>query len=212
MLVYGSPVSPFVRKVMVYGEERGLNLELIGIRLGDPNPDFGAISPFRKMPALKDGDFGIADSSAIITYLETKYPDGGLLPVAAESRARCIWFDEFADTMLMPASGKIFFNRFVKPMFAGQECDESVVQEGVAELPRLFEYLENIIPASGYLVDDIFTISDISICATIANIQYCGFGPDSATYPKTSAYIAAIQTRPSFVKWMAKDAKILKLV
>ena len=109
MILYGSPISPFVRKVLVYAAEKGIELQLTPVGIGDPNPDFNACSPFRKMPALRDGDFGISDSTAIVVYLETRQPEPGLIPTDAQGRARTIWFDEFADTIAAQAAGKVFF-------------------------------------------------------------------------------------------------------
>jgi glutathione S-transferase len=117
MILYGAPVSPFVRKVLAFAAEKALPLELVPIGLGDQNPDFLACSPFRKMPGFTDGDFSISDSTAIVTYLDAKYPEPALLPADPENRARAIWFDEFADTMLGASGGKIFFNRVVAPKF-----------------------------------------------------------------------------------------------
>ena len=68
---------------------------------GFPNhtPEFLAASPFKKMPAMADGDYRLSDSTAIIHYLEAKYPEPELIPTEARARGRVIWFDEFADTM-----------------------------------------------------------------------------------------------------------------
>ena len=70
MIIYGSSLSPFVRKTLAYVAEKGLKVDLKPIGLGNTDPDFVACSPFRKMPAFRDGDFAISDSSAIITYLD----------------------------------------------------------------------------------------------------------------------------------------------
>ena len=78
-ILYGSTMSPFVRKVAAFAAEKGIDLELKGITLGDPDPEFRAASPFRKMPALVDGDFRLADSTAIIHYLEARFPDPPLI-------------------------------------------------------------------------------------------------------------------------------------
>jgi glutathione S-transferase len=117
MILYGSPISPFVRKVLVFAAEKGIELELVPVGIGDPNPAFNACSPFRKMPALSDGDFSISDSTAIVTYLEAKQPAPGLIPTDAQGRARTVWFDEFGDTIAASAAGKVFFNKIVAPRF-----------------------------------------------------------------------------------------------
>jgi glutathione S-transferase len=102
MIVYGNPLSPFVRKVLVYCHEREIDVETKFGRPGVPNPEFEATSPFGKIPGFQDGDFRISDSSAIIAYLEAKFPEGRLIPTDPEGAARVTWFDEFADTIAFP--------------------------------------------------------------------------------------------------------------
>lgn len=210
MILYGAPVSPYVRKVLAYAGEKGIALELVPVGIGDPNPDFRAISPFRKMPALKDGDFGISDSSAIIAYLEAKHPEPALIPTDAVERARTIWFDEFADTIATAAIGPIFFNQIVSPMFLKQEGDKAAIENAKTNLcPPVFDYLESVIPASGFLVGDRFTLADIAVASTFVNAVHCGAEPDPANYPKLTGYLASIHGRPSMGDWIARERKML---
>jgi glutathione S-transferase len=211
MILYGAPVSPFVRKVLAYAAEKGLPLELVPVGLGDQNPDFLAASPFRKMPAFKDGDFSISDSSAIVTYLEAKHPEPALLPADPANRARVIWFDEFADTILFAAAAPMFFNRIVSPKFIGKPGDEAAAAKGEADMPAICDYLEGIIPASGYLVGDALSLADISVASPFVNASHAGYVPDAAAYPKLTAYLAAIHARPSFADWIRRERKMLGL-
>ena len=80
MIIYGSSLSPYVRKVLAYADEKGIKLELVMPGFPNPLPEFLEASPFRKMPALRDGDYTLADSSAIVHYLEAKYPDPVMIP------------------------------------------------------------------------------------------------------------------------------------
>jgi len=210
MIVFGSTLSPYVRKVMVFGAEKGLTLELQAAGMGRGGPDFMAASPFGKMPGFKDGDFSISDSSAIVTYLEAKYPDPNLIPEAPESRARTIWFDELADTLMMAAGGAIFGNRFVRPRVMKIEADHAAADAAVRDLlPPIFDYLERVIPASGYLVDDRLTLADIAIASPMATLGCISVGCDSTTHPKTAAYIKAMHARPSFAAIIAQDQAIV---
>ena len=76
LLLYGAPLSPFVRKVEVVLREKALDFEMENISM--PFPDwYTEISPARRMPALRDRDISaegpngvIPDSSAILVYLE----------------------------------------------------------------------------------------------------------------------------------------------
>jgi len=82
MILYGSSLSPYVRKVLAFANEKGIELELrpTGDAPGQPGPEFIAASPLRKMPALVDADFRLADSSAIVQYLEALHPEPNLIP------------------------------------------------------------------------------------------------------------------------------------
>ncbi len=211
MILYGAPVSPFVRKVLAFAAEKGITLELVPVGLGDPNPDFLSASPFRKMPALRDGDFSISDSSAIVTYLEAKHPEPALLPADPANRARTIWFDEFADTILATAGGKIFFNRVVSPKFLGKPGDEALALLGEEELIPIFAYLESILPPSNHLVGDTLTLADIAVASPFVNLDHAGYTLDAAAYPKLAAYVAAIHARPSFADWIRRERKMLGL-
>lgn len=211
MILYGAPVSPFVRKVLAYAAEKGLPIELVPVGLGDQNPDFLAASPFRKMPAFKDGDFSISDSSAIVTYLEAKHPEPAMLPADPANRARVIWYDEFADTILFAAAAPMFFNRIVSPKFMGKPGDETAAAKGEADMTPVCDYLEGIIPASGYLVGDALTLADISVASPFVNASHAGYVPDAATYPTLTTYLAAIHARPSFAEWIRRERKMLGL-
>jgi glutathione S-transferase len=210
MILYGSSLSPFVRKTMAYAAEKGIELDVKPIGLGSPDPDFAVCSPFRKMPAFRDGDFTVSDSTAIITYLEAKHPNPPLLPAEAKSRARTIWYEEFADTILIACMGKMFFNRIVAPRFLGREGDLAAADKAEKEeLPPLIDYIEGIIPQSGFLVDDRLTLADLAVASPFVNFDHVGITVKATTHPKTAKYVAAILARPSFAEVIAKEKAFL---
>jgi glutathione S-transferase len=206
MIVFGSSISPFVRKVLAFGAEKGLDLELQAIGLGSEDPDFCAASPFRKMPGFKDGDFSICDSSAIVHYLEAKYPEPNLIPTAPEARARTVWFDEFGDTIVMGCGGKMFFNRVVAPRFLGREGDLAVADQAEKEeLPPILDYLERTVPESGFLVEGRLTLADIAVASPFVNLGHMQVEVDPARWPRARAYVDAILARPSFAGWVERE-------
>jgi glutathione S-transferase len=210
MIVYGSSMSPFVRKVLAYGAEKGLELEHRPLGLGATDPDFVEASPFRKIPGFQDGEFKICDSSAIIHYLEAKFPDPVLIPAEPEARARTIWYDEFADTILTAAGAKMFFNRVVAPRFLGREGDLAAADKAEAEeLPPILDYLERVAPEEGFLVGDSITLADIAVASPFANLSYMGVEVDAARHPRTRAYVARILARPSFAAWLERERAFL---
>lgn len=206
MIVYGSSMSPFVRKVLAFAAEKGIEVESKVVGLQDQDPEFREASPFGKIPGFRDGDFAISDSTAIITYLEAIRPEPNLIPAEPKARARTIWYEEFADTVLAACGGKMFFNRIVAPRFLGREGDEAVANAAECdELPPLLDYLEKVIPDSGYLVEDRLTLADIAVASPFANLKHLGIAIDPERNPKLTRYVEALLERPSFKKWVDKE-------
>jgi len=205
MKLYGALLSPFVRKVALACEEKEIEYELVLSSPGAPDPDFVAASPFGKIPAIRDGDFCLADSSAIVTYLDAKQPDPALLPPDPQARGRAMWFDEFADTVFGGAGLKILFNRLVAPRILKRPYDEAIAVQGEKEMPRILEYLESVAPESGWLDGD-FTLGDISVASMLRTMVYVGHGPDAAAYPRTAAWYARVAERPAWQKVAEMEA------
>ena len=208
MIVYGSSLSPFVRKTLAFAAEKGLTVENKVSRPGQPDPAFLQASPFKKIPGFQDGDFQISDSTAIVTYLEAQYPEPNLIPTDPRNRARAVWFEELADTIFVGAAGKIFFNRIVGPRFMGVDGDEAVALKAEQEeMPPILDYLESIAPSSGFLLEDRITLADIAIASPFGNVRHLGL--DLSRWPKTKAYTDAILARPSFAPILERETAFL---
>jgi glutathione S-transferase len=210
MIVYGSSLSPYVRKVLVY-DEKGLTLEHRPIGVGSQDPGFLEASPFRKIPGFRDGDFAISDSSAIIHYLEAKYPEPALIPAGPGPRARAIWFEEFSDTMVTACGGAMFFNRLVSPRFLGRPGDLEAADKAEKEqLPGLLDYLEKVVPdEAGYLVGDTLTLADIAVASPFATLAHIDVGIAQDRHPRTRDYVERILARPSFALWIERERDFL---
>ena len=146
MIVYGSSLSPFVRKVLAFAAEKGIELELKPTGLGnkDPIPRGG---PFARCPA-----FGMAirhsDSSAIIAYLEAVKPEPNLIPAETQGSGATIWYDEFADTILFACGGKSSSTGWSRRASSAGRGRGSGREGRCEELPPLLDYLRRVIPAS----------------------------------------------------------------
>jgi glutathione S-transferase len=212
VILYGSSLSPYVRKVLAYAAEKGIELELTPTgKPGQPSDEFLEASPLRKMPALRHGDFTLADSSAIIAYLEAKFPEPSMIPADPEGRGRVIWFDEFADTSLIACGGKMFFNRIVAPIFFGRPGDEEAARTAEThEMPPLLDYLETVVPDGGeFLVGGRITLADIAIASPFANLAHLGCERDRARHGRLFAYVDSILERPSFKPWIEQETALL---
>jgi glutathione S-transferase len=212
MIIFGSTLSPFVRKTVAFATEKGLEFELRPRGLGDPDPEFCAASPFRKMPAFQDGDYRLCDSSAICHYLDAKYPERPLIPSEPQARGRVVWFDEFGDTILFGCGQKVFFNRVVAPRFLNRPGDETAAEAALRdELPPILDYLESVVPDDdGFLVGDSLTLADLAVASPFANFVHLGIYVDEARHPRTKRYVERILDRPSFKPFVEKEAAFLE--
>lgn len=211
MIIYGTSISPYVRKVLAYCNARNLEFTNIPVGLIDKDEAFLQASPFGKFPALRDDDdFTLADSSAIIHYLEAKHPQSPLLPADPKLRGQTIWFEEFADTLLFSCGATIFFNRVIAPLFLKQDGDIAAAQTAETEaLPPLLHYLESQIPASGFLVNDQFGLADIAVTCPFVNLEHAQTVIDAGQYPKLTQYLSNMMERPEFAAIISKERQLV---
>jgi len=211
MIIYGSTMSPYVRKVVAFAGEKGIEVELRPVVFSEPSAEYLEASPFRKMPAMRDGDYTLPDSTAIVHYLEAKQPDPALIPADPKLRGKTIWYEEFADTILVACGAKIFFNLIVAPRFLGRPGDpEAAKQAELNDLPPILDYLEKVVPdEGGYLVGDRLTLADIAVAGPFANFRHTNTEVDPGRYPRTVAYVDRILARPSFAPWVEREAAFL---
>src|SRR5262245_31575084 len=206
--VYGVPISPFVRKVRVAMAEKGVAYDLDPVIPVNVSPEYRKVSPLGKVPAFRDGDKTLADSSVIIAYLERTHPTPPLYPSDPYEYARALWFEEYADGGLVTVIGpKIFFQKVVGPRFFNQKTDDAVVKKAVEEeLPPMFDYLESqLAPGATTLVGKQFTVGDIGVASQFVNLLHAGYGVDTKRWPKLASYIAAVHERPSFRALVAEE-------
>jgi glutathione S-transferase len=211
MILYGSSLSPFVRKVLAYAGEKGIELELQPTGFPGHSPEFLEASPFKRMPAFRDGGYTLPDSSAIIHYLETRFPDPALIPADPEPRGKTIWFEEFADTILVTCGAKMFFNRIVAPRFIGRPGDLAAADQAEREeLPPILDYLETVVPDAGeFLVGGTISLADIAVASPFANLAHLDCEIDAERHRRVRAWVETILSRPSFAHWIERETAFL---
>ena len=210
MKIYGSSLSPFVRKVLVAVAELGIPVENVLTPPASPDPEFRETSPFGKIPGMRDGDFVLSDSSAILAYLDGITPEAGLFPRDPKNRARAVWFDEFGDTILFGCGQKLFFNRIVGPKFQNIPGNAELADKAEREeLPPILDYLEGVIPPSGFLVEDRLTIADVAVASPMVNLLHLGIAIDPARHPNIVRFTDHMFARPSLSALIEKETAFL---
>jgi glutathione S-transferase len=210
MIIHGARPSPFVRKVIVFAAEKGIAVEVQTAGFGRGGEGYLKGSPFGKIPALEDGDFLLCDSTAIITYMDALHPGTQMIPSDPKARARTIWYEEFGDTVVQPVGQKIFFNRAVARMLK-REPDLGAADRAEAdEMPKIYDYLEDVLPDSGWLIEDRFTLADLAAASPIINIGYVSDQLTAARWPAVAAWIDRVKARPSVAAALAQEAPMIQ--
>lgn len=190
--VYGMGVSPFVRKVLAVMKLKGLEYEHIPQMPFVDDAEYRKISPLGKIPALQDGDVTLCDSSVICEYLEDAYPETAVYPADVKDKAQARWLEELGDSKMAEFAGGIFFQRFIKPNMFKQETDEAAVSDYIDnKLPALFDYLEGVVPASGFLYGDLCA-ADVGLVSALVNAAYAGYQVDASRWPTVAAYVSRV--------------------
>jgi glutathione S-transferase len=207
--LFGANPSPFVRKVKVVLAEKGVSFDQEQTSPFPPSAEFKKISPLGRIPAFQDGDKTLADSSIISAYLERTHPQPSLYPSDPYDNARALWFEEYGDSGLSPIiGGKMFFNKVVGPLLMKLPFDEALFRKAEQEeLPPMFSYLEGELKGD-FIVGNSFTIGDISLGSQFVSLTLSGVTPDAAKWPKLSAYLGRIHSRPSFKPLIEGDKKM----
>lgn len=200
--IVGSFLSPYVRKVLVSLEHKGVAYQVDPIVPFLGGDEFTALSPLRRVPVLIDDRVTLCDSSVICEYLDDRYPERPLRPADAVARARARWLEEYADTRM----GDVFIWRYyaqytVRKLLHGLPPDEAVVRKArEEEIPGVFDYLERELPATGYACGDAPCIGDVAIASMVRNAMLVGLQIDAQRWPNTAAHVARVLALPEFAR------------
>lgn len=199
--IYHSPMTRSCRIIWL-AEELGLDYELITFELFSEEmsgPEFLAISPMGKVPAVKDGDFVLWETLAIMEYLVDKYSDGELLPPrGTELGARTVQWLEFGENQLTVLASEIVVHDGILP---AERTIPALIDRGRGELPKILGIVENALAGSRFIAGDQFTAADIVMGFALPIASHAGFLDDST--PSCLSYLEALSARPAYQKAMA---------
>lgn len=197
--IIGAGLSPFVRKARVFFAEKGIPYELEPLVPFGAPPEYKRKSPLGKIPCLEHDGRALPDSSVICAYAEKLQPQPALYPSEPWEYGRALWLEEYADGGLVAnAMAPIFLERVVKKLM-GAKGDEARAKEAEEKaLPTFCDYLEEQLGDQQYLVGGRFTIADIAVASPFVNLAHAGVGLDAKRWPKLTAYLERIHSRPSF--------------
>lgn len=218
LVIYGSPVSPFVRKVAGVCIAKGVDYEIEAVNVFDPPAAFREISPMKRIPVLRDrsvAEEGVAgtipDSSAICAFIEKKHPAPALYPDDPMALGEALFIEEFADTSLAMAGGLGIFRPIFFAVSKGEEPDLDKARNAWAnQLPPVFDVLEARLGGREFFAGGALSIADITVACVLMQVSLVAETP-LGQWPGLAAHFAAMQAHELIaVPYAAADKVIRK--
>ena len=197
-LYHAAPSRSSIVRWMLEELGEPYDLHLLSLSKGEQaKPDYLAINPMGKVPALKHGDTVITEAAAICTYLADEFPHARLnVPVGDPRRGT-----------------------YLKWLFFGPSCIEAAMMDRAAprtEQPRRgmlgygdFDTAMNVVAKAvepgPYLLSEHFTAADVVVGSTLRSGMMFKLIPER---PEFKAYVARLEQRPALQRVTEADQKL----
>ncbi len=217
LVFYGSPVSPFVRKLAGLCLEKNVPFEIEAVDVFNPPEWFLEISPMKRIPVMRDRsiategrDGTIADSSAICGYIEKKHPSPALFPDEPFAHGRALFFEEYGDTALAAGVGLGIFRPIFFALMQGKEPDlDKARATWVDDMPAILNYLDSALADAQYLAGDHLSIADISVTCCFMQASLVANTPLDK-WPNFKAHFDMMSKRPSIAEPYGKADRFIR--
>ncbi|WP_232305266.1 glutathione S-transferase family protein [Erythrobacter dokdonensis] len=217
LVIYGSPVSPFVRKVAGVCIAKGVPYEIEAVNVFDPPAWFRDISPMKRIPVLRDRSVAeegvagtIADSSAICAFIEKKHPAPALYPEDPMALGEALFIEEYADTALAMAGGLGIFRPIFFAISKGEEPDLEKARNAWAnQMPQIFDVLEARLAGREFFAGGALSIADITVACVLMQVSLVAETPLDR-WPALAAHFAAMQSLELIAGPYAAAEKVIR--
>lgn len=182
-------------------KELGIEYEHIPVEIGSAGarqPEFLAINPNGRLPAIDDDGFVLFESLAITLYLAKKHSNGRFYPVTLQGEAKCWQWSLWAVTEVDRGVNIWSLHAIRLPP---AERDAAKRAEALSVLAEPFKVLDGALTGRSYLIGDTFTVADLNVAAVISR----AVDMDLSATPNLKSWLMRCLERPA-----AREALKLK--
>ena len=199
--IYGIANSRAFRSVWA-AEELGLDYEHVGTSFMEDSkaPEYLAVNPNGRIPALVDGDVQLFESMAINMYLAEKY-GSGLLPGDAVARAKTWQWSIWGISEIEPLQMQIVVQKFFTPE---EKRNEKVVAGAQKGLQRPLKVLDDALANQPYLLGQGFSLADLNLSAVMDLLNMVQL--DISEWTNVRRWLDDCYGRPSYASAKAKGS------
>jgi glutathione S-transferase len=162
------------------------------------SPDYLAVNPMGKVPAIRHGEVVVTEGAAICAYLADAFPEAGLAPPPGPARAAYYRWLFFAAGPVEAAVTNKALGFEVPP--------ERAMMAGYGSFAAVMDTLEHAVTRAAYVAGDAFTAADVYFGSQI------GWGLQFGSIEKRPAfesYWARISARPAYARAGALDDALM---
>ena len=191
--VYGIAASRASRPLWML-EELGVPYELVHTDYKDKSnrkPEFVAINPNGRIPAIRDGEIVVWESMATTLYLARKF-GGEIAPASLAEEAEALRWSFWVVTECEKDALIVLFQRLVYPP---EKRDEALAGAAESRLVVPLKVLEAHLEKRPYLAGERFTVADLNVASVLAWIK-----PSRrllATFPSVAGWLDRCLARPA---------------
>jgi glutathione S-transferase len=158
LTIYGIPQSTYVRSARMACIEKGVAYTL------DPvAPKANDLHPFRKVPAMRHGDFTLYETSAILRYIDDVFPGPRLTPDDPKKRARMEQWISAINAYLDPSMIRRLVVQYAFPKGADGQPDRAVIDKAAEEVKHQVALLDAAYAEGPYLTGADISLADLLI-------------------------------------------------
>lgn len=194
-VVYGDPISTYVRSVRLTLAEKGVPHALVPVDLikgQHKEADHMARNPWGKMPAFEHAGRCFYEASAIMRYVDEVFPGPALMPSTPADRVRVNQLMSIVDSYGYAASiTNLFIPRVLVPSLGGQ-TDEAQVAAAKPQAALFLAEVSRLLGGTDYFGGTTVSLADLHLLPVLTYLQ--------AT-PEGQALLAAA---PGIGAWMAR--------
>jgi glutathione S-transferase len=199
--LYWGSGSPFAWRVMLTLELKRLAYESKLLEFSKQEHKTAAylqLNPRGKVPALKDGDFLIYESIAIMAYLDRKYPTPEIFGrTPKETGLVWRWICECESYLLGPT------DKVVRPLFFGRGLEKTdEIQQAAQVIRQELKRIDDDLANCNWLVGAEISGADIAIFPVVQLLLRAA-GKEAAQ-PLNLCLIPLSETFPNIARWMQR--------
>lgn len=196
MKLYTHPISLFPLRVVIALHEKALTYERVLTDLNEPTSQFLKLNPFAQIPVLEDGEFAMAESMAILEYLDEKFPTPALAPKDVESRATMrklmcwstdYWYKHWKN-WLAPRLGE-----------QGEPWTAESVESARQGLCTHLDIMERQLVGRDWLVGE-YSLADICYAPLIIAVSHVDFAEEIEARPGVLGWLNRLRNRKAVIE------------